>query len=99
MSEFQVEYTGKNGELRPRSEREALEYAIAITKAHNPPDISFTRDGQTVFSRDQIFDRPLAAGKISKSPPGVSGSWGGKINLPAAAFPGPLSGAAAAFAI
>ena len=81
MNDFQVEFTGKNGELRG-SERETVEYAIAIIKEHNPPEIRITRNGQTVFSRDQIFDHPLAAGKVSKSPSRISGEWGGKINLP-----------------
>ena len=62
------------------SEVLALEYAFAIIKKHDPPDIRITRDDQTIFSRDQIFDHPLAAGKISL--PRISGSWGGKVNLP-----------------
>jgi hypothetical protein len=81
MNDFQVEFTGKKGELLG-SKRETLEYAIAIIKEHNPPDIRITRNGQTVFSRDQIFGHPLAVGKISKSPSGITGEWGGKINLP-----------------
>jgi hypothetical protein len=84
MSEFQVEYTRANGKpclLPPSSEGEALEYAFDIIKQYDPLNIRITLDGQTIFSRDQIFDHPLAAGKISKSPPSVTGSWGGKIDL------------------
>jgi hypothetical protein len=80
----QVEYT-VNSEpfsLPAPSGRLAVEYAIAIIKSHAPQDISITRDGSLVFSRDQIFEHPLAVGKISKSISGISGTWGGKVNLP-----------------
>ena len=84
MSEYQVKYIAiGEPHLQPApSERLALEYAFAIIKDHAPQDISIIRDGHLVFSRDQIFDHPLAVGKISKSPPRISGSWGGKTNLP-----------------
>jgi hypothetical protein len=84
VSEYQVKYmTNGDPRLQPASsERLALEYAIAIIKDDTPQDISIIRDGGLVFSRDQIFDHPLAAGIISKSSPGIPGSWGRKINLP-----------------
>jgi hypothetical protein len=84
MRDYQVEYTLNSDPQRlpPASKREAVEYAIAIIKDHDPKDIRITRGGDVILSRDQIFDHPLAAGKISKTPLRFSGSWGWKINAP-----------------